>query len=359
MLIWSHPNGAHLRTNDGIVRAHEIPTVTGVLGLLENVRTECAAIRQEALDEARNTAEAAERSAESLLQAARDAAQAMVEQAREEAAAEREQGHDHGEREAAARWHGRFAQLKATHEDAWHAMDTKLAGVVALAVERIVHSASREALFQRALLTVKDALRQAGTAVLRVHPDEAPAAHTAIAAAAAGPNEPQVRIETDASLEPGTCIFESDMGRLDTSLHVQLAGVRSALERATRLAMANASPEASAAPDPEELEFDFAEQDEPPMAEEYDELPELDVPQEADSTQEDEGPWPDEPQGPMSRTEPETDLDPDPDLDLEAEATPATWFSSVVPMDGDTTDWFESLDPMNTPVHDDEEMHHA
>ncbi len=360
MLIWSNPNGAHLRADTGILRAHEIPTVTGVLGLLESVRHECAAIREEARAQAQRTAEEAEQSAQAVLLQAREEAQALVDEARREAAAERELGYAHGEREAAARWHGRFAQLKATHETAWYAMDTKLASVVALAVERIVRSESREALFHRALWTVKDALRQAGTASLRVHPDEADAARTAIASAVRGPNEPEVRVETDASLALGACIFESDIGRLDTSLGVQLAGVRSALERATRLAMANASQEANSAPDPEEIEIELLHEADPPSAHEATEWLEADEAREED---EEEEPLP--PEEPLETEEPgplQTLAFVAPPLPQAADAPP-NWFSSAKPLDDDdATDWLDTLDPMNLTAgsgDDDEEKHHA
>lgn len=366
MLIWSNPGGAHLRTDTGILRAHEIPTVTGVLGLLESVRNECAAIREEAQAQAQQSAEEAEHSAQALLQQAREEADALVDEARREAAAERELGYAHGEREAAARWHGRFEQLKATHEAAWHAMDTKLAGVVALAVERIVQSESREALFRRALLTVKDALRQAATASLRVHPDEADAARTAIASAVRGPNEPEVRVETDASLALGTCIFESDIGRLDTSLGVQLAGVRSALERATRLAMANASPDTNVPPDPEEIAFESLQEDPPTPTPETPDW--LQATEEAEETE--ETPKFEEAEEASASEDPLGEEDPAPYPALAPEATPSAqaayassdWLSSAEPLDGDATDWIETLDPMNLTADDgddEEEKHHA
>ncbi|GKS93441.1 type III secretion system stator protein SctL [Acidovorax sp. SUPP2825] len=360
MLIWSNPSGAHLRTDTGILRAHEIPTVTGVLGLLESVRNECAAIREEAQAQALHTAEEAEQSAQALLQQAREEAEALVDEARREAAAERELGYAHGEREAAARWHGRFAQLKATHEAAWHAMDTQLAGVVALAVERIVQSESREALFRRALWTVKDALRQAGTASLRVHPDEADAARTAIASAVRGPNEPEVRVETDASLALGSCIFESDIGRLDTSLGVQLAGVRSALERATRLAMANASQEASTPPDPEEIEIEPLHEVQPPSAHEATEWLEA---YEAEAEEAEEPLLPEDPLDTEEPVSEQTLVSVAPPLAQRADASP-NWFSSAKPLEDedDATDWLETLDPMNGTAGDGddyEEKHHA
>ena len=47
-----------------------------------------------------------------------------------------------------------------------------------------------------------------------------------------------VELKVDPGLKPGSCIFESDLGVLDASLQVQLEGLRGAMERAVRRALA-------------------------------------------------------------------------------------------------------------------------
>ncbi|AVS73018.1 FliH/SctL family protein, partial [Paracidovorax cattleyae] len=163
--------------------------------------------------------------AEALLVQARDDARRLVEQATAEAS-----------EAAARRWHAEFAALQASHAAAMGGMEQRLAAVVAMAVERMVLAEPRQALLQRAVLTLRDTLGDARTARLRVHPDDADAARAALSAIGDDPDAPRVQVEADAGLAPGSSVFDADIGRLDTSLQVQLAGLRSALERAVRVA---------------------------------------------------------------------------------------------------------------------------
>lgn len=249
MLIWSHPGGAGLLAERGIVRAHEYGAVLQLDEILGHAREEAEALRQHAAEEAGRTVDQAVQQAGQLLDEARADAGALREQARQDAENEAARGYADGEREAAARWHERFAELQAGDAAALAGMEARLAGIVAMAVERIVRAEPREAVFARALQGVRDALRESTGARLRVHPGDAAAAEAALAAddgAQAG--QLHMQVEPDASLAPGACIFESSLGRLDASLDVQLAGVRAALERATRMALAEAADAAEAAP---------------------------------------------------------------------------------------------------------------
>ncbi|WCM93627.1 type III secretion system stator protein SctL [Acidovorax sp. NCPPB 2350] len=237
MLIWSSPRGASLRASGGILRAHEFLTATDAVTLLDEARAEQSAL----LDQARRDAEillaTAHRDAREIQEQASEEARILLEQAREEAALQTERGYVEGSEEASQEWHARFAELHATHEQAMAGLERRLAAVVATAVERMVHAEPREALLRRALLTVRDTLREARTARLRVHPADAPAARAALAALENDPQAPRVQVETDAALAPGSSVFDADIGRLDTSLKVQLAGLRGALDRAVRYAL--------------------------------------------------------------------------------------------------------------------------
>jgi type III secretion system HrpE/YscL family protein len=250
MLIWSHPGGAALLAERGIVRAHEFGAVLQLDEVLSLAREQALATREGAEDEAARIVDEAGQQARRLLVAAHAEAERLREQAGAHAQAEAARGYADGQREAATQWHAQFAQLQAGHAAALAGMEERLAGIVALAVERIVCLQPREAVFARALQGVRGALREAGGARLRVHPDDAAAAHAALAADEGAQAERlPVQVEADASLAPGACIFESHLGRLDASLDVQLAGVRAALERATRMALADAAESAAAGTD--------------------------------------------------------------------------------------------------------------
>jgi type III secretion system HrpE/YscL family protein len=242
MLIWSSPGGGQLLAERGIVRAHEFATVTELDEILGEARDEAQAIRLRAEEDAERLVDNALQQAGKLVLEARQEADALREQAELEAQAERTRGYEEGGAEAAADWYERFAELQARHDSLLDGNEDRLAGIVALAVERIVRSESREAAFSRALQGVREALREAGSAQMLVHPDEAAAAEAALAADRGADSEgPRVQVQADAALPPGACIFESPLGRLDASLDVQLAGMRAALQRATRMALAEAA----------------------------------------------------------------------------------------------------------------------
>lgn len=258
MLIWSSPGGGQLLAERGIVRAHEFTTVTQLDDILGQAREEAQAIRRRAEDEAGRIIDEALQQAGQLVEQARQDADALREQAADDADVEASRGYEDGRRDAAAEWHGRFAELQARHDALLDGVEDRVAGIVALAVERIVRSESREAAFARALQGVREALREAGGARLRVHPSEAAEAEAALMAYAGQQAEDsRVQVEPDPALAPGACVFESPLGRLDASLDVQLAGMRAALQRATRLALAEAAeaPEPQAWQAPEDGDF--------------------------------------------------------------------------------------------------------
>jgi type III secretion system HrpE/YscL family protein len=244
MLIWSSPGGGQLLAERGIVRANEFATVTLLDEILGEARAEAQAIRLRAEEDAERLVDGALQQAGQVILEARQDADALRAQAALDAEAERTRGHEEGGHEAAAEWYERFAELQARHDSLLDGTEDRLAGIVALAVERIVRTESREAAFARALQGVRDALLESGGARMLVHPDESASAEAALAGEHA--EGPRVQVQADPALLPGACIFESPLGRLDASLDVQLAGMRAALQRATRMALAEAAEAAEA-----------------------------------------------------------------------------------------------------------------
>ena len=259
MLIWSSPAGASLLAEQGIVRAHEFAAVTQLDEILGCARDEAEAIRRRAEQEAAGIVDAAQQQAAQLLDEARGEAAAVREQAQRDAADEAEQAYEEGQRAAAVEWHTRLAELQARHDAAHEGMEDRLAAIVAQAVERIVRGGPREAVFARALQGVRDTLREAGGARLVVHPDDVAAARAALEEdASLTADGVRVQVEADPAATPGTCVFDSSLGRLDASLDVQLAGIRAALQRATRMALAEAAEEEKDADAVAEEELDSA-----------------------------------------------------------------------------------------------------
>ena len=236
MLIFVNGNAQGLAATHGILKAGEL---------------ECVMSAQQAQDEllrrAQATLEQAQSQARQLLEHAQSQAQAMMQDAQEAIEAERERGYQEGMRQAVMEWHDRQARSAVEQSHALGTLHGKLAEIVTTAVERIVNTESRTALYERALKNVQSLTRGATKLTLRVSPPDYEHARNTIASLgdthAAGL---QVEVAPDPALKAGSCIFESDLGVLDASLETQLDGLRTAMSRAVRAAVAQADVEPEA-----------------------------------------------------------------------------------------------------------------
>lgn len=244
MLIWLRNSVGQIGAPDGIVRRDEIQELMTVQALREHIQRENDGV----LDEAR-------RQAMAEIEAARVEAQRIVAEAQAHAEQLRANAYEEGMRKAIEDWHERHASQAVDKTRVVREMHAKLADIVTNAVERIVQSEDRGALYQRALRNVQSLTRGASSLKLRVGPHDYEHAQTCIGSIPdlqeAGLH---VEIVSDSSLRPGSCIFESDLGVLDASLETQLDGLRAAMERAVRRAVAAedeaAAAEAAAAEEP-------------------------------------------------------------------------------------------------------------
>lgn len=237
MLTWFDPDCTGLNATDGIVRAHEVATVMATEELLTLARKERDAILAAAAEEALMIVDKAQRRAENIVSEAQRQASHLMEDASTQFRGELERGHAEGQQLAATEWHQRHAELLAAQTGGRNAPERKLAELVALAAERVVHAEPREALFRRSLETVQSLLQRTGTVTLRVNDTDLGPARSAVASwpSASQRNGLVVEVQSDTALSPGSCFFESEIGTLDASLDIQLAGLRGALDRAVSL----------------------------------------------------------------------------------------------------------------------------
>ncbi|MCW7540287.1 type III secretion system stator protein SctL [Aquabacterium sp. A7-Y] len=183
-----------------------------------------------------------------VLATAREEAQALLAAAGEEAvrlhAESRERGYQDGLRQAALDWHEQQTGQSLQQARSVQTLHARLAELVTSAVERIVHTEQRGALYQRALKNVQQLTRGATSLTLRVGPADYEEAQDGIAALSSlAMDGLSVEVQVDAALRPGSCIFESELGVLDASLQTQLDGLRAAMERAVQRAVADGSPD--------------------------------------------------------------------------------------------------------------------
>lgn len=227
MLIWWRGPDGEIGVEHGVLRAAEVA-----------VLAEAASFRAEAAERAQAALAEAEAQAQQLVEQARAQAESIVADAHASIEAARETARQDGERSAALEWHERQAGHAVDTAKTLRGMHERLADVVTTAVERIVHSENRSALYQRALKSVQALSRSATALTLRVNASDADAAREGLAEVA----ELQamgmtVEVLVDAALPVGSCIFESDMGVVDASLSTQLDALRAAMARAVRKAV--------------------------------------------------------------------------------------------------------------------------
>lgn len=173
----------------------------------------------------------AQEQADQILAGAQEQARQLLDQAEQAAAEAERKGHEEGIRRAVMEWHERQAGEAIQKADALRAMHEKLAEVVTTAVERMVTTEPRAALYQRALKNVQTLTRGASSLTLRVNPCDHDQARQSLDTLENN-DVLAVEVAVDPSLRPGSCIFESELGVLDASLETQLDGLRAAMSRA-------------------------------------------------------------------------------------------------------------------------------
>jgi type III secretion protein L len=111
----------------------------------------------------------------------------------------------------------------------------RMRDIVSLCVERLVGETDRRALFARALKAISKLVQDVPMLTLRVHESDLAAARAAVdeLVGPAGSKFP-IEVTADSNLQPGACLFESDLGVIDAGLENQVQAVRSAVARATQ-----------------------------------------------------------------------------------------------------------------------------
>lgn len=227
MVIWLHGRTGDVGVEDGIVPAAHV----GELAEFDRLR--------HALEERHDhIVQAAHDEAQALLSQARQEAEQLLAQAQADAERLRQEAYEDGLRKAALEWHEQQTGQVIDKAQMVRGMHEKLATIVTAAVERIVHTEERGALYQRALRSVQGLAQGASALALRVNAADYEHAQAAIASLKAlqmhGLN---IEVKVDPALKPGGCVFESEVGILDASLQTQLDGLRAAMDRAVRKAI--------------------------------------------------------------------------------------------------------------------------
>ncbi|OXJ06588.1 type III secretion system stator protein SctL [Burkholderia sp. AU6039] len=195
------------------------------------------AYRQLDDDRARVLAQARSEAAE-IIAAAEEQAGLLLETAHDSYETAAKRGYREGSNRALAEWVERLADATDAQNRLQIRMRERLADIIASAVESIVQSVDREALFSRALSTVDRIIENSTYLRVSVNPQDYESARAAFDQLAAkwrdlGRPIP-VSIIADKQLAPGACICETDFGSVDASLKTQLQAMRRAVSRALK-----------------------------------------------------------------------------------------------------------------------------
>ncbi|MFM0289874.1 type III secretion system stator protein SctL [Paraburkholderia megapolitana] len=232
MVIWlRNPDalrdgmGHGVGITDDVVRAEHFGALVEIDSAYEDLNRRCAVV----LEEARTQAQA-------ILDAAQAQADELVAQAQATYEGSARMGYEAGWEQGLADWHERSLRMLADMPSIGQRQRDRLAQLVALAVEQIVATADPIALFRQAASTVECIVADGSPVKVRVHPHDLAAATAAFGAVAREWREVgrvvNLQVSSDAQLERGYCICETDLGAVDASLPQQLAAIRDALSRA-------------------------------------------------------------------------------------------------------------------------------
>lgn len=216
MAVWTRHGPYLVRAEGAVIRADDYATLQEIEALAERAEAERARLLDEVDAKAR-----------AMIQNAQEQAQRLLEDARARLAESTTRGREEGLQRAADEWAGQVLDEAAARQRMLKRQADRLSGIVATAVERIVEEQDRAALIRQALKTVGKLTADASLLTLRVAAQDRDAAAAAVVGAPV-----DVEVVVDPSLASGACLFESDRGVVDASLHTQLTAIRRAVARA-------------------------------------------------------------------------------------------------------------------------------
>lgn len=152
-------------------------------------------------------------------------AAAIVERAQEEAEVIRAQAQDQAAAAGRAEVAALLVQAERALEEARAEAEPALARLALGAAERLLRAelSLHPDRVRELVAEVLDRARRASRLRLFAHPEDVPRLR-------ADPTLAGLPIEEDATLEPGDCVVESELGRLDGRLSVRVAALQAALE---------------------------------------------------------------------------------------------------------------------------------
>jgi type III secretion protein L len=244
MVIWlSEPHKADADASQKRFGVHGDIVARETFGALVDLDTAYA----RAAEDAQAELDAAREEAARIVEEGRMQAQRMLDEARAEHEQASSRGFDEGMAQGIAEWLDTIARAGGEARASEAQMRSRMAEIVAMAVEQIVRTEGVGALFERALVAVDGIVEGSTYLRVAVHPDDLDDARAAFEAFARRWRELgrplPLTVTADTRLARGSCLCESDLGFIDASVTTQLRTMRAAISRALKVSVQEDAPE--------------------------------------------------------------------------------------------------------------------
>lgn len=167
-----------------------------------------------------------------MLSRAREQARELLARAESEAEALRRKGYEEGLEEGKAEVAGQLFEAMTASVEQLAAMEKSLVEVAVRSIRVILGSFDREELAVQAVGHALRLVRDEKRVLLRVAAEDADAVRSRLDEIAARyPGMGRVDVAADASLSPGGCVMETDVGVIDATLERQLSIIEDTFRR--------------------------------------------------------------------------------------------------------------------------------
>lgn len=170
--------------------------------------------------------------AERIIAEARSSAESMAEEAKKAYEEERKKGFSAGFDEGKQEMANQMMALVRKNVDAFGGFEGNIVNLVMRIVKRILGEIGQEKVIQHVVHNSLQLIRNQKQATLKVHPSQVTEVRACVDEfLKANSGMQYLDVIVDQRLAPDSCVMETELGVLDSSLDVQLEAIRKALEK--------------------------------------------------------------------------------------------------------------------------------
>lgn len=173
-----------------------------------------------------------QKEAERIIAEAKAKAEAMIEQAKRDHEAEKKKGFEAGFDEGKQEMANQMMALVRKNVDAFGGFEENIINLVMRIIKRILGEVGQENVIRHVVHNSLQLIRNQQQATIKVHPSQAATVRSAVDEFLKSNSGMQyLDVIVDPRLDCDSCVLETELGVMDSSLNVQLEAVRKALEK--------------------------------------------------------------------------------------------------------------------------------